>query len=269
MAQFDLYKPKTPSATPLQRVERTALRTPREQRMAEGVQRPARGERTPREQRPVREQRTFERVGRPIRSAAHRSERMERAERLERPAQSERPERPAASRPARPQARARTRTQSNELPSWIMGGKAPARLRIPAALYDRWVTLSTRFSRQLEFVARHRLLVSILLALAIVLGMLWMPARNLYVAKRHQDVMAAQLTQLTSQNEALQQQNEALMTKEGIEDAARAMGFVPEGEEGAVVNGVSDDDQEQAAASLADVPWYIKVLDTVFGYSGQ
>ncbi len=79
--------------------------------------------------------------------------------------------------------------------------------------------------------------------------------------------------------EMLQEENETLLTQEGIEAAARELGLVEEGEVAVEIEGETDDDSSSDAISesllleeeIAEMvhdswPWYIRIADFIFGF---
>ena len=109
--------------------------------------------------------------------------------------------------------------------------------------------------------------------IALVVFMLYEPARNLYVANRRIDALQATYDALVAENDTMRDQLELLQTREGIENEARARGFVEVGETKVLVEGLPEEPASSAAAkALADVevneecPWYITLADRVFGY---
>lgn len=118
------------------------------------------------------------------------------------------------------------------------------------------------------------LLVVLTLAIAgfVVAG----PARNYYFAWRDAGVLQAEYAALVDQNEELSHEIERLQTIEGIEDEARSRGYVYPNEEALVVEGLEQ--PMVADPALVDVavkeheknlPWYVRILDTVFGYQRE
>lgn len=130
--------------------------------------------------------------------------------------------------------------------------------------------------RAAKGVVLRRALVALgLVALAALF--LYEPARDLYVAKRQEGVLAAQLASIDSQNDALSDSVSSLTTREGIEDEARKRGYVTSGDTAVTVDGLDDstDTSSSGAASSTtandasdstDEPWYVSALDFVFDY---
>ena len=114
------------------------------------------------------------------------------------------------------------------------------------------------------------------LALALVAVVVFGPARTYYVAWRQAGVLNAEYTALASQNEELNHEIERLQTREGIEDEARNRGYVFPNEEALVVEGMEP--KQVADPALVDaaveeheksLPWYIGLLDMLFGYTRE
>ena len=115
-----------------------------------------------------------------------------------------------------------------------------------------------------------------LVVLALVALMLFAPARNLYIAHRQLDALQATYDALLVENDSIRGQLEALQTREGIEDEARARGFVSYGETKVIVDGLPEDSQaDSVAETISDVevhderPWYVRLFDTLFGYDPE
>ena len=136
-----------------------------------------------------------------------------------------------------------------------------------------------------EFTAGRTKPLAIALVILAILGGLYGPMRDYYVAYRTGDILARQLQVSERYNKSLQCDVSKLLSKEGIEDEARSkLGLVMPGEKQLEVKGLDGDsssDSSDASSSLtaseiakreaevaAEAPWYIKVLDTVFFYSG-
>lgn len=116
----------------------------------------------------------------------------------------------------------------------------------------------------------------VLVVLAIVLAVVAGSARTYYVAWRDAGVLHAEYEALSVQNGELNHEIERLQTLEGIEDEARSRGYVYPDEEALVVEGVEE--AEVADPALVDaaveeyeksLPWYVGILDTVFGYQHE
>lgn len=118
------------------------------------------------------------------------------------------------------------------------------------------------------FYASHKLLciaVGVLVAAALLL---YGPAATYYRAWRAGLDLQAQYDALAQSNDQIQQQNDALLTREGIEEEARRRGYVGAGETGVVVEGLPDDSASSSDAT-PEYPWYVGVGDVIFGYERQ
>ncbi len=126
----------------------------------------------------------------------------------------------------------------------------------------------------LGMLGRVPMVIAIVIVVAaLVVGVLWGPARAYYLAWRESEVLKVEYAALVAQNEALDHDLDRLQSLEGIEDEARRRGYVYPGEEALVVKGVED--QQQTDPSLvqravdeyeANQPWYVLWLDAMFGY---
>lgn len=142
-----------------------------------------------------------------------------------------------------------------------------ATARVEAAQQAR-DAVAAKASAVSGFYASHKLLciaVGVLVAAALLL---YGPTATYYRAWRAGLDLQAQYDALAQSNDQIQQQNDALLTREGIEEEARRRGYVGAGETGVVVEGLPDD-----SASSSDVtpeyPWYVGVGDVIFGYERQ
>ena len=118
------------------------------------------------------------------------------------------------------------------------------------------------------FYASHKLLciaVGVLVAAALLL---YGPAATYYRAWRAGLDLQAQYDALAQSNDQIQQQNDALLTRKGIEEEARRRGYVGAGETGVVVEGLPDD-STSSADTTPEYPWYVGVGDVIFGYERQ
>lgn len=129
----------------------------------------------------------------------------------------------------------------------------------------------------LEAVTAHLRGTLLLCVVVLVVFMLYAPARNLYVANRRLDALQATYDALLEENDSIRGELELLQTREGIENEARARGFVDTGETKVVVEGLPEQTGHQGSAAtvIADVevedasPWYVHVLDALFGYEPE
>ena len=128
------------------------------------------------------------------------------------------------------------------------------------------------------------LFIGIVVALALV--SLYFPVRDLYVAKRSNDILAKQVEIRQQYNDELQKSVDKLLSEQGIKDAASEdLGLVMPGEKRIEVQGLDDDSDSSSskkssnakkASEVAkeieevgkDAPWYIQTLDMLFGFNG-
>lgn len=129
------------------------------------------------------------------------------------------------------------------------------------------------------------LFIGIVVALALV--SLYFPVRDLYVAKRSNDILAKQVEIREQYNDELQKSVDKLLSEEGIKDAASEdLGLVMPGETRIDVLGLDDDSDSSSAEKKSsnakkasevakeieevgkDAPWYIQTLDMLFGFNG-
>ena len=87
---------------------------------------------------------------------------------------------------------------------------------------------------------------------AVVIG-LYFPLQDLYVAYRSQSILEEQIAIRTAYNEALEEEVEALLSEEGIQDLARKeLGMVMEGETALNVTGLDEDGNAIVVESESD-----------------
>lgn len=135
------------------------------------------------------------------------------------------------------------------------------RLRTPVPLRERISPARIR-----DFIVEHKVQTIVLAVILIVLFSLYAPIQQYYVAWRTQTDSEAQLAEIQAVNDSLKEQIQQLQTREGIEDEARRKGYVSEGETSVIVDNAPTDLEVTAAATPVEKPWYIKVLDFLFGY---
>lgn len=127
------------------------------------------------------------------------------------------------------------------------------------------------------------LFIGIVVVLALV--SLYFPVRDLYVAKRSNDILAKQVEIREQYNDEMKKDTDKWFSEEGIKDSARDLGMVMPGEKRIEVQGLDDDSdtsssQKSSNAKKAsevakeieevgkDAPWYIQALDMLFGFNG-
>lgn len=126
-------------------------------------------------------------------------------------------------------------------------------------------------------LARVRLRgVVVLAVIALTIAALFNPVRDLYLANRRLDTLQEYYDALLAQNDEIRHELEVLQTREGIENEARARGYVEPGETKVVVEGLPESEYQGAAAyAITDIelpdnrPWYVRVLDELFGYDPE
>lgn len=123
----------------------------------------------------------------------------------------------------------------------------------------------------------HRLACVVVVIVVALVAALYSPVKALYGAHRTNAVLAERLDAATASATQLQGEVDSLMTREGIEDEARRRGYVGEGETAVEVGGIEDSgsattdesvtgDSSQTQGQDAQDPWYVSVLDFIFGY---
>ena len=127
------------------------------------------------------------------------------------------------------------------------------------------------------------LFIGIVVALALV--SLYFPVRDLYVAKRSNDILAKQVEIRQQYNDEMKKDTDKWLSEEGIKDRARELGMAMPGEKRIEVQGLDDDSDASSsqkssnvkkASEVAkeieevgkDAPWYIQALDMLFGFNG-
>ena len=122
----------------------------------------------------------------------------------------------------------------------------------------------------------HKGGVMFVLVVALTVAVLFAPLRDLYIANRRLDTLQETYDALLAENDSIRAQLESLQTREGIENEARARGYVEPGETKVVVNGLPQSEEEDAAAAAVhDIelpdnrPWYVRTLDSIFGYEPE
>lgn len=127
------------------------------------------------------------------------------------------------------------------------------------------------------------LFIGIVVTLALV--SLYFPVRDLYVAKRSNDILAKQVEIREQYRDEMKKDTDKWLSEEGIKDRARELGMVMPGEKRIEVQGLDDDSDSSSskkssnakkASEVAkeieevgkDAPWYIQALDMLFGFNG-
>ena len=127
------------------------------------------------------------------------------------------------------------------------------------------VNLSERICTILR--AHKKLTVFICIVGVLLIGF-YGPVQGYYRAIR--DAQELQITQqeVEKEHKNLNEDVNRLQTQEGIQDKAHERGYVSEGETSVSVEGVRNTttDNKQKEQKRPENPWYIKLLDFVFGY---
>lgn len=128
------------------------------------------------------------------------------------------------------------------------------------------------------------LFIGIVVALALV--SLYFPVRDLYVAKRSNDILAKQVEIREQYEDEMKKDTDKWLSEEGIKDRARELGMAMPGEKRIEVLGLDDDSDSSSAEKKSsnakkasevakeieevgkDAPWYIQTLDMLFGFNG-
>lgn len=123
------------------------------------------------------------------------------------------------------------------------------------------------------------------IVVVLVLVSLYFPVRDLYVAKRSNDILAKQVEIREQYKDEMKKDTDKWLSEEGIKDRARELGMAMPGEKRIEVQGLDDDSdasssQKSSNAKKAsevakeieevgkDAPWYIQALDMLFGFNG-
>lgn len=115
----------------------------------------------------------------------------------------------------------------------------------------------------------HKKLTIFICIVGVLLIGFYGPVQGYYRAIR--DAQELQITQqeVEKEHKNLNEDVNRLQTQEGIQDKAHERGYVSEGETSVSVEGVGNTttDDKQKEQKRPENPWYIKLLDFVFGYA--
>lgn len=120
-----------------------------------------------------------------------------------------------------------------------------------------------------SFVREHRKTSIAILVALIVAFMLYGPARDCYVSTRMNEDLQTKYDEIVAENEQFSHDISRLQSREGIEDLARARGFVGEGETSVSVEGLPEEAKRDVSATIEYVDergWQQRALDAFFGY---
>ena len=133
-------------------------------------------------------------------------------------------------------------------------------------------TMRGRLQRVIGLLGAHQRALVVVLAIAAALGMVYVPLRDYYDARRTGEDLQARFDALNAANDELAAERDRLMTPEGIQDEARERGYVSEGETSVVVCGLPAGEQADPSARKAyedKRPALTKVLDLLFAYDPE
>lgn len=194
------------------------------------------------------------------------------------------------ARPSRPTAHRRTDVRGGQAvckgrPSRIDAAARdatafdarPARDRVSRDAQDTRAqaprrTMRGRLQRVIGLLGAHQRALVVVLAIAAALGMVYVPLRDYYDARRTGEDLQARYDALNAANDELAAERDRLMTPEGIQDEARERGYVGEGETSVVVSGLPAGEQADPSARKAyedKRPALTKVLDLLFAYDPE
>lgn len=118
-----------------------------------------------------------------------------------------------------------------------------------------------------------RVFAVVLCVIVFTVIVLYPVGRDYYKTMRQEQRLQAQLDAVTERNEAVQAENDALQTDEGVENQARSdLGWIREGEHSAVVTneqGTVDNasrlpEHLDKDSITAPKSWYYTILDAIF-----
>ena len=128
---------------------------------------------------------------------------------------------------------------------------------------------ATNLPERIRAILRaHKKLTIFICIVGVLLIGFYGPVQGYYRAIR--DAQELQITQqeVEKEHKNLNEDVNRLQTQEGIQDKAHERGYVSEGETSVSVEGVGNTttDDKQKEQKRPENPWYIKLLDFVFGY---
>lgn len=125
--------------------------------------------------------------------------------------------------------------------------------------------------------------LAICLVVALAVGALYVPVRDLYVSERSQQILTQQLALRNTYNKQVSAEVDSYLSREGIEQRARELGMVLPGEQSITVegDGSSDDSRTNGSSTMSaddldaamrkvqgTTTWYTNILDKVFFFNG-
>ena len=162
-----------------------------------------------------------------------------------------------------------------DLAPYGLPGAASRRRSVSAGLAAIPQAIGSALGGAGQLVASHLRGFAVMATMALLVFMLFTPVRNLYVAHRQLDRLQQTYDALLAENEQIRGELESLQTREGIENEARARGYVEVGETKVVVEGLPEEESTSLADTIGDVEvheeraWYTVLFDTVFGYDPE
>lgn len=118
-----------------------------------------------------------------------------------------------------------------------------------------------------EVLLAHKVAFVALGVVVVCIVALYAPTQDLYCAWRDTQLLQATLDATNQVNEQTTQDISNLMSEEGIEDKARELGYVKEGESTVVVSGLNEETDDATTETTDQTPWYVQACDVIFQYS--
>ena len=114
----------------------------------------------------------------------------------------------------------------------------------------------------------HKKLTVFICIVGVLLIGFYGPVQGYYRAIRDAQELQITRQEVEKEHKNLNEDVNRLQTQEGIQDKAHERGYVSEGETSVSVEGVGNTttDDKQKEQKRPENPWYIKLLDFVFGY---
>lgn len=117
-------------------------------------------------------------------------------------------------------------------------------------------------------LAHKKLAVTIFVLVVVIVG-LYGPIQGYYHAVRDAQELQVTQKQIEEENKDLNNDVQRLQTPEGIKDKAHERGYVSDDENSVSVEGVGNttSDDKPKEKQRPEHPWYIQLLDAIFGYA--
>ena len=170
---------------------------------------------------------------------------------------------------ARPRERAATpRRRARDANGRTPAGSIP--VARPARQYPGAQKAAKKAADLKAWAHRFRTALIVAAALLIVAVALYAPIQQYYVAWRANQDLTAQSEQVSAEHDKLQQENDSLMSLEGIGEKAREKGYVEPGETALRVEGLPEEEApSEEEPQQQELPWYLSLGDVIFQYRGQ